>query len=141
MFALYYSLSYYPWREKYVFVCDCTSVCMSVIICLISYFKIKFNKIWVKEKFEDTNGVIRSRKSKKDRQCNYQKKKYKEKFKDIKGNHKPWSRTDNTTIILLVWIDVKTINLRPKKKICVFTVTRPTLIFASDPMHFYTEFG
>ena len=31
--------------------------------------------------------------------------------------------------------------LRPKKKICVFTVTRPTLIFASDPMHFYTEFG
>jgi hypothetical protein len=141
MFALYYSLSYYQWREKYVFVCDCTSVCMSVIICLISYFKIKFNKIWVKEKFEDTNGVIRSRKSKKDRQCNYQKKKDKEKFKDIKGNHKSWSRTDNTTIILLVWIDVKTINLRPKKKICVFTVTRPTLIFASDPMHFYTEFG
>ena len=31
--------------------------------------------------------------------------------------------------------------IRPKKKICVFTVTRPTLIFASDPMHFYTEFG
>jgi hypothetical protein len=34
--------------------------------------------------------------------------------------------------------------LRPKKNICVFTVftvTRPTLIFASDPMHFYTEFG
>jgi hypothetical protein len=30
--------------------------------------------------------------------------------------------------------------LRPKK-ICVFTVTRPTLIFASDPIHFYTEFG
>ena len=29
---------------------------------------------------------------------------------------------------------------RPKK-ICVFTVTRPTLIFASDPMNFYTEFG
>ena len=28
-----------------------------------------------------------------------------------------------------------------KKIICVFTVTRPTLIFASDPMHFYTEFG
>ena len=28
-----------------------------------------------------------------------------------------------------------------KKKICMFTVTRPTLIFASDPMHFYTEFG
>jgi hypothetical protein len=28
--------------------------------------------------------------------------------------------------------------IRPKKKICVFTVT---LIFASDPMHFYTEFG
>jgi hypothetical protein len=28
-----------------------------------------------------------------------------------------------------------------KKKICVFTVTRLTLIFASDPMHFYTEFG
>jgi hypothetical protein len=24
---------------------------------------------------------------------------------------------------------------------CEFTVTRPTLIFASDPMHFYTEFG
>jgi hypothetical protein len=35
-------------------------------------------------------------------------------------------------------------NLQTKlgqKKICVFTVTRPTLIFASDPMHFYTEFG
>jgi hypothetical protein len=31
--------------------------------------------------------------------------------------------------------------LRPKKKICVFTVTRLTLIFASDPMNFYTEFG
>ena len=31
--------------------------------------------------------------------------------------------------------------LDQKKKICVFTVTRPTLIFASDPMHFYTEFG
>jgi hypothetical protein len=31
--------------------------------------------------------------------------------------------------------------IRPKKKICVFTVTRPTLIFASDPMHFHTEFG
>ena len=30
---------------------------------------------------------------------------------------------------------------RPKKKICVFSVTRPTLIFASDPMNFYTEFG
>ena len=29
---------------------------------------------------------------------------------------------------------------RPKKKPCVFTVTRPTLIFASDPMNFYTEF-
>ena len=28
-----------------------------------------------------------------------------------------------------------------QKKICVFTVTRPTLIFASDPMNFYTEFG
>ena len=28
-----------------------------------------------------------------------------------------------------------------KKKICVFMVTRPTLIFASDPMNFYTEFG
>jgi hypothetical protein len=27
-----------------------------------------------------------------------------------------------------------------KKKICVFTVTRPTLIFASDPINFYTEF-
>ena len=33
------------------------------------------------------------------------------------------------------------IELRPNKKICVFTVTRPTLIFVSDPMHFYTEFG
>jgi hypothetical protein len=30
---------------------------------------------------------------------------------------------------------------KAKKKICVFTVTRPTLIFASDPMNFYTEFG
>ena len=31
--------------------------------------------------------------------------------------------------------------IRPKTKICVFTVTRPTLIFASDPINFYTEFG
>ena len=31
--------------------------------------------------------------------------------------------------------------IRPKKKICLFTVTRPTLIFARDPMNFYTEFG
>ena len=30
---------------------------------------------------------------------------------------------------------------KAKKKICVFTVTRPTLIFASDPMNFYSEFG
>jgi hypothetical protein len=40
---------------------------------------------------------------------------------------------------------------RPNKKICVFTVTRPTLtffisnystlIFAGDPVNFYTEFG
>jgi hypothetical protein len=40
---------------------------------------------------------------------------------------------------------------RAKKKICVFTVTRPTLtffisnystlIFANDPINFYTEFG
>jgi hypothetical protein len=30
---------------------------------------------------------------------------------------------------------------KAKKKICVFTVTRPTLIFASDPMNFFTEFG
>jgi hypothetical protein len=28
-----------------------------------------------------------------------------------------------------------------KKKICVFTVTQPTLIFASNPMNFYTECG
>ena len=28
-----------------------------------------------------------------------------------------------------------------KKKMCVFTVTRPTLIFASDPINFFTEFG
>jgi len=27
------------------------------------------------------------------------------------------------------------------KKICMFTVTRPTLIFASDPINFYTELG
>jgi len=27
-----------------------------------------------------------------------------------------------------------------KKNICVFTVTRPTLIFASDPINLYTEF-
>ena len=30
---------------------------------------------------------------------------------------------------------------KAKKKICVFTVTRPTRIFASDPINFYTEFG
>ena len=30
---------------------------------------------------------------------------------------------------------------KANKNICVFTVTRPTLIFASDTMHFYTEFG
>ena len=38
-----------------------------------------------KEKIEDTKDVIRSRKSKRDRQYNYQKKKDKEKFEDIKG--------------------------------------------------------
>ena len=37
--------------------------------------------------------------------------------------------------------DVLSIPLGQKEKICVFTVTRPTLIFASDPMNFYTEFG
>jgi hypothetical protein len=31
--------------------------------------------------------------------------------------------------------------LGQKKNICPFMVTRPTLIFASDPMNFYTEFG
>ena len=41
--------------------------------------------------------------------------------------------------------------LKAKKIVCVFTVTRPTLtffignystlIFASDPINFYTEFG
>ena len=29
---------------------------------------------------------------------------------------------------------------KAKKKIFVFTVTRPTLIFGRDPMNFYTEF-
>ena len=28
-----------------------------------------------------------------------------------------------------------------KKIICVFTLTQPTPIFASDPMNVYTEFG
>ena len=41
----------------------------------------------------------------------------------------------------IVTSDVKQHNPKAKKKICVFTVTRPTLIFASDPMNFYTEFG
>ena len=43
--------------------------------------------------------------------------------------------------IYIVYIYVHPFLLRPKKKICVFTVTRPTLIFASDPINFYTEFG
>jgi hypothetical protein len=30
---------------------------------------------------------------------------------------------------------------KTKKNICVFTVTRTTLIFASDLINFYTEFG
>jgi len=34
--------------------------------------------MWMKEEFEDTKGVIRSRKSKKDRQHNSQKKKHKQ---------------------------------------------------------------
>ena len=37
--------------------------------------------------------------------------------------------------------NAKYLGLRPKQNICVFTVTRPTLIFASDSMNFYTEFG
>ena len=37
------------------------------------------------------------------------------------------------------FLNVLSIPLGLKKK-CVFTVTRPTLIFASDPMNFYTEF-
>jgi hypothetical protein len=36
-----------------------------------------------------------------------------------------------------IWVD----DDEAKKKKCVFTVTRPTLIFASDPINFYTEFG
>jgi hypothetical protein len=52
-------------------------------------------------------------------------------------DHDPYMfvKTNFLTFILsLNWV-------RPKKIICVFTVIRPTLIFASDPMHFYTEFG
>jgi hypothetical protein len=49
------------------------------------------------------------------------------------------------------WILQIMLRLGQIKKICVFTVTRPTLtffignystlIFASDPINFYTEFG
>ena len=49
--------------------------------------------------------------------------------------------TVNVTQTCLVKINYHNITIWPKKIICVFTVTRPTLIFASDPMHFYTEFG
>ena len=43
-----------------------------------------------KDKFEDTKGVIRSHKSKKDRQQMGHKKKDKDKFEDTKGvNQKP----------------------------------------------------
>jgi hypothetical protein len=38
-------------------------------------------------------------------------------------------------------IYIYSFSAKAKKKICVFMVTRPTLIFASDPMNFYTEFG
>ena len=61
------------------------------------------------------------------------------------GGHLGWRSGSPDTILKIDHL--RTIHamfalnwLRPKKKICVFTVTRPTLIFASDPMHFYTEF-
>ena len=38
-----------------------------------------------------------------------------------------------TTHLFLLWV-------RPKKKICVFTVRRPTLIFGPDPKLFYVTF-
>jgi hypothetical protein len=47
----------------------------------------------------------------------------------------------NRLVSIILNQEEKPLCIRPKKKICVFTVTRPTLIFASDPMHFYTEFG
>ena len=47
------------------------------------------------------------------------------------------------TIVCKEFYTVMVINSTngPKTKICVLTVTRPTLIFASDLMNFYTEFG
>ena len=43
--------------------------------------------------------------------------------------------------VVIIYYSLQFLSKAKKKKICVFTVTRPTLIFASDPMHFYTEFG
>ena len=47
-----------------------------------------------------------------------------------------WITENIAYLIITIWRIAKA-----KKKICVFMVTRPTLIFASDPMNFYTEFG
>ena len=45
----------------------------------------------------------------------------------------------------LVWFHIMKINIqvniRPRKKICVFTVRRPTLIFGPDPKLFYCTFS
>jgi hypothetical protein len=49
--------------------------------------------------------------------------------------------TNDTQLQVKNWMIATNDTQGQKKKKCVFTVTRPTLIFASDPMHFYTEFG
>jgi hypothetical protein len=49
----------------------------------------------------------------------------------------------NVKMCTLVGYKFHELRIKAKKKIhvCVFMVTRPTLIFARDPMNFYTEFG
>jgi len=64
----------------------------------------------VQEEFEDTKGVIRSRKPKKDRQHNGQKKKYKkDKQRSTKHTHKTKDRVTRTPLKQATWLSQKRI--------------------------------
>ena len=52
----------------------------------------------MEEEFEDTKGVIRIHKSKKDRQHNGQKKKYKRTNNDLQNTHKTKDRITRTSL-------------------------------------------
>ena len=57
----------------------------------------------------------------------------------ISGFHE--SALSNPCLFCIKLHDFTQFYLRPKKKICVFTVRRPTLIFGLDPKLFYNTFS